>query len=161
MTGLDCLYEELEKRGFKVWQVKQSKMLPAVLDILANTGTLYSDLQEARQELDALKSKIADMRTSMLMLQAQRGREIEQFNELWEIAAGYIEHFNASLAACETEDGRDAMRAAQVFMNAVSVDTKYDNTAFIIGLAAILSKNGIGAMDELKKINSKVFRRKL
>ena len=52
------------------------------------------------------------------------------------------------------------MRAAQVFVNAVSVDTKYDNTAFIIGLAAILSKNGIGAMDELKKINSKVFRRK-
>jgi len=161
MTGLDCLYEELEKRGFKVWQAKQSKMLPAVLDILANTGTLYSDLHEARTQLDILKSQCEGLKNQIHAGNILQAREEKQLRERWEAAEHYVERFNASLAACETEEGRDAMRAAQVFVNAVSVDTKYDNTAFIIGLAAILSKNGIGAMDELKKINSKVFRRKL
>jgi hypothetical protein len=155
------LYEELEKRGFKVWQAKQSKMLPAVLDILANTGTLYSDLHEARTQLDILKSQCEGLKNQIHAGNILQAREEKQLRERWEAAEHYVERFNASLAACETEEGRDAMRAAQVFVNAVSVDTKYDNTAFIIGLAAILSKNGIGAMDELKKINSKVFRRKL
>lgn len=161
MTGLDCLYEELEKRGFKIWQAKNSKMLPAVLDILANTGTLYSDLHEARTQLDILKSQCEGLKNYIHAENVRQALEEKQLRERWEAAEHYVERFNASLKACETEEGRDAMRAAQVFVNAVSVDTKYDNTAFIIGLAAILSKNGIGAIDELKKINSKVFRRKL
>ena len=65
--------------------------------------------------------------------------------------------FNESLKNCETPEARDAMRAAQVFVNAVNVDSKYDNTAFIIGLSAILSKNGVGPLETLKKMNPKLF----
>ena len=48
------------------------------------------------------------------------------------------------------------MRIARMFVNMVDVDTKYDNTAYIIGLAAILSRGGINAIGELKKINKKL-----
>jgi hypothetical protein len=43
-----------------------------------------------------------------------------------------------------------------MFVNTVSVETKYDNTAFIIGLAAILSNGRINPISELKKINKKL-----
>lgn len=49
------------------------------------------------------------------------------------------------------------MRRVQVFKNEVKIDTKYDNTAYIIALGAILSDGAIGAIDELKKINAKPF----
>jgi hypothetical protein len=44
-----------------------------------------------------------------------------------------------------------------MFVNSVNIDSKYDNTAFIVGLAAILSNGECGAISELKKINPKLF----
>ena len=63
---------------------------------------------------------------------------------------------NCDCDLMDNEEGRDTMRIAQMFVNMVDVDTKYDNTAYIIGLAAILSRGGISAIDELKKINKKL-----
>ena len=68
----------------------------------------------------------------------------------------YIDVFLKAISDCETQEARDALRTAQMFINSVSVDTKYDNTAFIIGLASILSQGKTGAIDELRKINPKI-----
>lgn len=67
----------------------------------------------------------------------------------------YIDHFNQCLEAMETDAGRDRLKAAQIFINTVNVDTKYDNTAFIVGLSALLSGVTIDAPEELKKINKR------
>ena len=48
------------------------------------------------------------------------------------------------------------MRRAQMFVNSVDVETKYDNTAFIVALGAILSDGKIGAIEELRKINPRM-----
>lgn len=157
MTGLECLREELKKRGFNDHNVN-GKLVAAVLDILSNTDHIYSDMVKAEQELDAVrkdvKRKSLEYRKREFYLeQAERDfkqarLEVEQ----------YIEKFNAAITECETAEGRDAMRRAQTFVNSVSVNSKYDNTAYIIGLASILTNGGIGAIDKLKKLNPKLFR---
>ena len=68
----------------------------------------------------------------------------------------YIANFYKALFDCDTEEGKDVMRTAQVFINSVNVKTVYDNTAFIIGLAAILSGGKVGAIEELHKLNTKI-----
>lgn len=154
MTGLDCLRDELIKRGFSKSQVN-SKVVPAVLDILAGSGTKYEDMwkdeSDASTRLEDLKVEIRnkERRAARLDSQAETARRhLEHY-------AGYIDEFNKGLTECETSEGRDAMRAAQIYINSVDVDTAYDNTAYIIGLASILSRGEIGAINELRKINKK------
>ena len=65
----------------------------------------------------------------------------------------YVDKFNKSLEECETAEGRDTLRTAQMFVNTVDIETCYDRTAYIIGLASILSNGRMSAIDELKKIN--------
>lgn len=156
MTGLECLREELKKRGYNDHNVN-GKLVAAVLDILSNTDHIYSDMVKAEQELDAVRK---DVKRKSIKYR-QREFELEQaerdFKQArWEVVQ-YIEKFNAAITECETAEGRDAMRRAQMFVNSVSVDSKYDNTAYIIGLASILTSGAIGAMDELKKMNPKLF----
>ena len=43
-----------------------------------------------------------------------------------------------------------------MFIDSVDVATKYDNTAYIIGLASILSNGSMDAIAELRKINNKL-----
>jgi hypothetical protein len=70
----------------------------------------------------------------------------------------YINKFNKSIRECETPEGRDAIRLAQMYIKSVDVDTKskYDNTAYILGLASILSKENINAIGELRKIKNEL-----
>ena len=154
MTGLECLYEELGKRGARGY--KQSTLIAMVLDIVADSGTFYTDrakrdrvaatkLTEMEHSLRSAKCRYDSMKWDMKMV-------LKQFDEM----RAYIEAFNRSLSECETPDGRDRMKRAQAFINAVNIDSKYDNTAFIIGLASILGE-GSAPMDDLKKINPKLF----
>jgi hypothetical protein len=161
MTGLECLRAELRKRGFTNAQIEgkaASAIAVAVLDIVANTDHVFSDMVKAERELEDIRHKAELCRKS----EDRRWddlREAEQdFKQArWEMVQ-YIEKFNAALSECETAEGRDAMRRAQMFVNSVSVNSKYDNTAYIIGLASILTNGSIGAIDELKKMNPKLFR---
>ena len=59
MTGLDCLKEELLKRGCTKQQA-DSKVVPVVLEILANNGTPYTEMEEAKNELSRIKNSIPD-----------------------------------------------------------------------------------------------------
>lgn len=157
MNGLECLQEELKKRGFNITKVKDSKMVPAILDILANTGTLYCDIQSAKQDLGSLKYLYSEQEKEYNRRKEAYQHELEKMQEEMDKIYEYVETFDKSLKQCETAEGRDAMRAAQVFVNTVEVNSKYDNTAFIIGLSSILAKGGIGPIDELKKVNPKLF----
>lgn len=163
MTGLECLREEMKKRGMNKAQC-DSKVAAVVLDILANTGNVYSDTWKAEQELAEVRAEYTKVWNELQALKYAHEYSVQQHNA-WEREAlkkkeeliGYIEAFHNSLADCETEEGADKLRAAQMFVNSVEVKTAYDNTAFIIGLSAILSGGGVGALEELKKINPSLF----
>lgn len=162
MNGLDCLREELKERGLNQAQI-ESKAVAVVLDIVSNSGDKYTKMWEEEhgitQKLRGLQSQLHYVNNE---IRYKEGLIVKLENETREAlnhrnhCEDYIDDFNSSLEQCETKEGRDAMRIAQLFVNSVSVDTKYDNTAFIIGLATILSKGEINGIKELSKINKKL-----
>lgn len=162
MTGLDCLREEMEKRGLTKSQI-ESKTTAVVLDIIANSGNKYTEIWENEasesKKLNDLRREVQDCEDTIKYNKAlisKFNQEVGRAKEHRIHCEDYIDEFNKSLMECESETGRDSMKAAQMFVNTVSVDTKYDNTAFIIGLASILSRGGISPISELKKINKKL-----
>lgn len=162
MTGLDCLREEMERRGCTKSQI-ESKTAAIVLDILTKDRAKYAKQVDAENEeskaLSKLRSDIsASERTLAWNRMAVSDLEIRYKDIVRQAdkAQEYIDKFLEALKDCETAEGRDAMRRAQVFVNSVSVDSKYDNTAFIIALGAILSGGEYGPIEELKKINPKI-----
>ena len=159
MTGLDCLREELEKRGLSKAQIN-SKVAAVVLDVVARSGDKYTQMWKSEEEASKRERELeiaimrAESRLQDLEIRILNAKgALDLYEEKKRKVEEYVNKFIDSLSDCETPEGRDTMRIAQMFTNSVSVDTKYDNTAYIIGLAAILSKGGISAMDELKKIN--------
>ena len=158
MTGLQCLKEEMQKRGASK-ALTESKAVAMVLDIVADGGSVYTDMAEAVKEYNALLDKIENTKREL----ARKGLELDAIiarkARETEAAAEYLEYIKEALCECETKEGRDAIKRALVFINAVDVDTKYDNTAYIIGLASILSGGRVEAMPELKKINGRLFDR--
>ena len=101
-----------------------------------------AEVESAIRRREAVQREINEMRAEF------RGEK--------EVVKKYIEKFERSLSECETPEGRDAMRKMQIFINNVNVETKYDNTAYIVGLSAILGNSPISPVDELKKINTKL-----
>lgn len=166
MTGLECLRAELLKRGFTKAQA-ESKAVLGVLEIVSGADGKYTELDKiqrdiatARETLSGYQDRIAEERAKQEWLRANNEANMAKINST---IAGLIqetqERIDAAmkaLAECETAEGRDAIRAAQTFVNSVDKKTVYDNTAFIIGLAAILSRGSIGAIETLRKINPKI-----
>lgn len=155
MTSLDCLREELKRRGMINAQI-ESAVVAVVLDIVANSGDKYTKIR--KEEADTSKRlKELEWQVENAERELRRMRiEEEELRQRREQFEDYIDKFNKGLNECETAEGRDAMRTAQVYINSVDVDTKYDNTAYIIGLASILSNGKISAIEELQKINKKI-----
>lgn len=161
MTGLECLKEEMKRRGMSQSQC-DSKVTAVVLDILAETGTQFTKEWQDGRDIDAAWRAIEKERCAVERERnGLRGYELrleQARKKVEDYAKGvqdYIERFYAGLAECETDEGRDAVKRAQMFVNTVEPKTAYDNTAFIIGLAAILSGGKTAAIDELRKINKK------
>lgn len=146
-----------------------------VLDIVAHTNNqIYRQTKEAEDKLEQLNRAVEYARENkrraeeeynhaekdLLDIRAkiQNGKSQLNARQQRELAdaQAYIQDFNDSLKNCETPDGRDRMRTAQMFVDTVDVNTKYDNTAFIIGLAAILTQGKVNAIGELKKMNKKI-----
>lgn len=172
MTGLELLQEEMRRRGATPNQIN-SKAVGMVLDIISGSisKNTYLDIAEAKQHLTNIRNQLSRDEQEMIALRRriqkekdewyiERNKMNEAMKDLGDEYIEYIENFQKSLMETETPEGRDAMRIAQMFINSVEIDTKYDNTAFIIGLSAILSGNRINAMEELKAINPKLFREK-
>ena len=163
MTGLDCLREEMAKRGCTKSQIK-SKTVGVVLDILSGTGTVNADCVAAEEKLESLRHRIKTLESNAGMLASQirfledrrSGAQRKFVREMQEYSE-YIAAFNKSLEECETPEARDRLRAAQIFVNTVEIKTAYDNTAYINWLGALLAGNQVGGLAQMKKLNPKLF----
>ena len=161
MSALDWIRDKLLEKGYTKQQVNSS-VVPAVVDILDSYDDEYAKIKE--QE-DKETERLKEIRRAIYALEVYRTdlkeqvREQEDLLERYQADADYIAAFNKALENCETAEGRDMMRRAQVFVNSVFVDTKYDNTAYIIGLSAILSSGEIGPLEAMRKLNPDVYKR--
>lgn len=167
MTRLECLREELIKKGYTKQQAN-SKVVVGVLEIVASGS--YADENKILDEIQELETSrrvtkqaihIYEQRYKSLRKCAD---EMEQklkdaADRMYSEQKAYINSFFEALEECETPEGRDAMRTAQMFMNSVPSE-KYDSAAFISGLAAILSRGDISpkAGMRLKRIDPNVKR---
>ena len=162
MTGLDCLRKEMKIRGCTKSQI-DSSTAAIVLDILADSGNKYKELwqkeEHASERLKALEGEMYNFENQSRHLRetvTKLKNELDVLMSHKAFCQDYIDEFNKSLEECETAEGRDALRVAQMFTNSVEINTKYDNTTYIVGLASILSGEKINPITELKKINKKL-----
>ena len=173
MTGLDCLREELKKRGLTKAQI-MSSTVAVVLDVLSQTGTQFTDVVKAEQELERIKADIRAEKWNLRQLEAElvgindavnrerKARDAQlnakyaKLNEKWDELHSYAEEFNKSLLEAETAEARDRLRIAQMYTNSVSRENGYEETAYSIGLASILCGN-CHPISALKAINPKLF----
>lgn len=160
MTGLECLYEELQKRGYKKQQIVNLKIIPVLLDIISNSGGMYQELDTLQKDVNRLKREKKEAENELSILESSisslEWNIQHKADSCYKQAEEYISKFFDALNSCETPEARDALKTAQMFVNSVDVETKYDNTAFIIGLSAILTRGAVAPVDELRKINKKI-----
>lgn len=160
MTGLECLYEELQKRGYKKQQIVNLKIIPVLLDIISNSGEMYQELDTLQKDVNRLKREKKEAENELSILESSisslEWNIQHKADSCYKQAEEYISKFFDALNSCETPEARDALKTAQMFVNSVDVETKYDNTAFIIGLSAILTRGAVAPVDELRKINKKI-----
>lgn len=155
-------FEEFKNKLLLRGVAKQAVNGPTIAkayDVIA--GAEDTTLEDYQRSLSDLQTKIDRLERRAFQLSAYEKRLDDKEDELRclgdEIIA-YITQFNDSLKECETAEGRDAVRKLQLFVNAVEVETKYDNTSYITGLWAILSGEKVAAIDKLKKMNPKLFK---
>ena len=149
-TGKELLVDELRERGLTEQQIK-SKAVAVVLDVIANDGT--DRYLNAKEVDDEIARKNIDLRNTASEIKHRKWmveREIEALKERRDnleknIKAmraefdEYVAEFGKSLEAMETPEQRDRLRTAQIFINSVKVRTDGNNTAYIHGLALLLS----------------------
>lgn len=166
MSGIECLKDELLKRGFTKQQA-DSKVVLGVLEILSESNGQYTKMDKILDDVNDLEIRKSRLEAEAREYEKKRNairnnmdNIIKEVNDragrLYHETLEYIERFFKALEESETPEGRNALKAAQMFVNTVDVDTKYDNTAFIIGLASILSQGNTAPIDELRKINKKI-----
>ena len=151
MDGLECLKETLMKDYGLSRQQADSKGVTATLDVLSKSGGIYTDIEEARARLDKLKRDEAALQQIVSRLEARKSALADEITELEAGRAhyldkdiAYIEAWNKSLGAMETPE-----------KNAVDTETPQNNTAFIYGLAMILSgAPGTSFPDGFRKITA-------
>jgi len=165
MTGLECLRKELKLRGMTESQIN-SKVVAVTLDILshADHSTAFTEEWNAEDRIAALNRAKCESEAAAKMAEARmdqfkrdmnaRQEELEQDRKRFEKEK---EAWRKELEEFQTDEARDRIRIAKFFENRIIVESKYDNTAYIIGLAAILCRSD-EPMKELKKMNPKLFR---
>ena len=160
MSGYDLLKQELLSKGYTKQQVDAS-IVKGVLEVLAGeSGSAIMDLKELTKEREELLRQNEDYSQRLRNLKNdfdEIKNEIEQFaQKLYMDQKQYVDRFFEAIEKCETPEQRDRLKLAQMYVNSVNVDTKYDNTAFIIGFASILSPGGMGAITTLRKLNKEI-----
>lgn len=159
-SDLDRIREALRKKGLYGQQL-YTKTLPVLLDVIAEksldcNGSPFLDIYEAERKLKDLNTQIERKTEALEELKQTEANVRKAILLAREQDYEYIESFYKSLESCETPEAKDNMRIAQMYVNSVEINTKYDNTAFIIGLASILSGGKMEPIEELKKINKKI-----
>lgn len=143
----------------------EAKSVALALKVLSESDApmeLYvteQDIREAKKRLDEINKRIFRAERNLEEINRVAEEKASAVKDLLKETKEYIERFEESITQMETPEARDALKTAQVFINSVNVDTKYDNTAFIVGLASLLTRTPVDALTELKKINYKLFER--
>ena len=151
MIGIEVLKEEMLKAGCNKAQC-ESKVVPIVVGILADDPALMEKLKD----LSAIERRMRELKDweerEYRNIEFERGRlhrAIEDFNE-------ERKEFEKEMETAETAEYRDRFKAVKMFDKYAEIDTKYDNTAFIIGLGSILSGNGMNPAEEIRKLNPRM-----
>lgn len=158
MTGIECLKEELRKLGCNKSQT-ESKVIPLVLGIVAGEPEKWVDIAEWKKEIEDDKREIEIREARVAQEERTAKALLEKAQAVYKTTQDYIDAFYTTIQNGETPEGRDKLRKAQLFVNSVTVDTKYDNTAFIAGLAAVLAGEdpiSNGPLKKLEQINRKL-----
>lgn len=137
-------------------QSVESKAVTMAYGIMTGTETTAAEIAENEALLRKTKSEIQKAESGLYYRQRRFEDEKEKYLKEKAIAEKHIDEFYDALTKCETEEARDALRIAQMYANSIDVRTAYDNTAYIVGLAAILTGKKIDPELELKKINPKL-----
>ena len=156
MTGLECLKDELIKHGYTKQQA-ESKVVAGVLDIVCKAGNKYTVQEALLKDREQLLGENLQLNRMIDYKKEEIARIDKELSQRIKDAQNYIDSWYKAISECETAEGRDKMRIAQMYVNSVTVESAYDRTAFIVGLAAIISGEKIAPIEELKKINKKLF----
>lgn len=150
---MERLKEEMINRGCTKSQA-ESKAVAVVVDILAQTGTHYLQEYQESREIADLKEAAGRELSKARSIRRQAEFELQQAKQAKldvesqrHSLEEYVQVFTESLKKCESAEGRDRMKAAQMYCETVTINTAYDNTAFIRGLAAILAGQAVAALD--------------
>lgn len=166
MTGLELLKQEMINRGCTKAQC-DSKVVLVVLDIVSKADGKYLLLAELESTIKSKRLEITCLQDQIEQLKIDRQKAKKEYEEMEQLRYNrkmkklqetddYIKKFFEALEQAETPEARDRLRVAQTFINSVDIDTKYDNTAFIVGLSALLSGVQIHPLKEIQKINPKI-----
>ena len=164
MLDLERIKKDLiEKKGCQKVQAN-SKVIPIILDLLKDSGNQYETLDDIDRQITSRTETLRYLQRkydSLIHRKEALSKEIDEISTIINNVADvrykqikeYIDSFYKSLEECETPEGRDLIKAAQVYVNTIQVKTGADNTAFILGLAAILSGGKIATGNEIKKVD--------
>lgn len=166
MTGLEVMKSELLKRGYNKAQT-ESKVVIGVLEIVSENKGFYTNEENILSDINASKSIRHSLEQECIELSKKLNVLRTEYEEIMSAIKSeahkryfgikeYIDQFLKALEECETKEGKDALKLAQMFVNTVNVDTTYDNYAFIKGLAEILSRGGGCTLDKLNKVTDDV-----
>lgn len=166
MIGLEVMRAELLKRGYNKAQA-ESKVVIGVLEIVSENTGLYILEEQILKDINASKSIRYSLKNECTELTKKVNVLKTEYEEIMSAIKSeahkryfgikeYIDQFLKALEECETKEGKDALKLAQMFVNTVNVDTTYDNYAFIKGLAEILSRGGGCTLDKLNKVTEDV-----
>jgi len=154
MTNFEEFIQRMRDAGANETQLNSKTALLAY-SVLGEMSEDANRLWDLRGDITKAEKNLAYYTNAAKKHIKEMDKERNELVERERKINAYIDHFNQCLEAMETEAGRDRLKAAQIFINTVNVDTKYDNTAFIVGLSALLSGVTIDAPEELKKINKR------
>lgn len=155
MTGLECLKEELQRRGCTKAQC-ESKVIAIVLDILTDAENNHEEEYRIKADIDAMELRHQSILRTIDAEQKAWEEDCKKYKQQILDMDSYLQNLFTAIEQCETAEGRDTLKLAQMFINTVNIRTAYDNTAFIIGLSAILSHGDVAPLEELKKMNPKI-----
>ena len=153
MLTYEQLKEEMKKRGCNLQQV-ESRLTRIILDILTENGTTLTDAFDVEKKAQTKMNEAGEMEARVLRrensLKEQKEELLKKQERIWQ----YISDFQKALGECETKEGRDMMRRAQVFINTVNIETSQNNTAFIEALGRIMSEGEVGSLKAFEQITA-------
>lgn len=152
MTGMEIILEKLRNKGYSAGKIKTNA------EFIADIVTILSD-DETRRKVDVAKMHETEAQMTYERAVEERSRaqttlsmaNTKELNAENIMAAAKqkeeeaaetlkrVEQLSKVMSDCETQEARDRVRMANLFRGMTDIQTPQNNTAYIAGLASILS----------------------